>query len=1277
MTPGDGATVSISSGAISGSLSLAVRDTEPEQPRYVLLSSGALRMSIPVTSTTASFQSGGSITLTIPIARDVQSGKAGYVRARFRGVDGEFWAPVTSVTNHRAVLELPSGSMTEFKTVLNLDTLDATFDVEEFTGSQASPIRSSFPDSWSLRSAGAIATDCPPFPGNPNLPDYSPCGGRLVPLAPALPGGSNSHIGIVLVHGWLREVANGEDYYREQKMMCAPDYADGSCAAWSTPDPPDRSRALPGRAYFRELISALEPQLSSQFGGAPLYVFDYQSYLSYVESGQQLRDELKREKAATNLDGFILVGHSMGGLLSRVAAQALEAEEHDAQTVRGIITLATPHEGTPLPSYYVASVFSGIRTEGTQSLLLPLPRDERAPLVMYGGDINNGLEDHGVGYEGGWILLCNAGMCSNDGAVPVSSALPPSFSSAGASVLRGVFADYDHSELKLDRGKTFRGGELFDSISLDLSRLLNRAGATDLEFKVPPTTAIVGSPLAPVEVVVLDGKGMPILAPDYTISIRIGNNAAGAVLSGSTRVATHNGVATFADLWVDRAGDGFTLIASAVAGLSASSTAFDVIGKSPAPAPNPPTLTAPGTVGAPGPTLGTLAPTFTWSAVSGATGYGLYIRDLTTNTLVYPPGGTVLTPLTGTSFVLPGGVLVNDHQYRWAMTSFNGPTQSTAQSPYLFFVAPAGAPPPPLSPPSIDGLAPASYPASNSNQTMTINGAHFQAGATLTFSPAHGGPIPSTAAKLTYNSSGQLVYLFNNMSDVGTWSVTVNNPDGQSSSAWQFNVAAAPSQSDLVVQSLGVTPGSGPPGSSVTLSLTIKNQGSGTASASTANLRLSTSASTVTTSDLLVAQLGVPAITAGGAFSVDEAVTIPVGTPPGMHYVWAILDVNSVANQSDFANDKANTAFTVTAACGPPIAVSASVMGSSTWSPGAPGCVHYLVTGSIVVSGSLAILPGTVVAFGANASLTVTTGSLNAVGTASQHIRFQGAQAVRGYWAGLTFWSNSATNELTYVEVAHGGWCAPCGGSNPDNANVRVISGARLRLMHSTLEESSGFGLYVGTGVSLPGFAANAFRNNADAGVRLPDEQVGALDIASDYTTGDGTNYIDVYGWGIAGTVTWRVTAVPIRFTGTTGITGALTLTPGMTILFGPYAGWTVTSGSLNAVGTASQHIRFQGEQAVRGYWTGLTFWSNSTANELTYVEVAHGGWCAPCGGSNPDNANVRVISGARLRLTNSTLRDSDGWGLYVDAFSAVTPTPVASAGNAFVNNLLGGSNVP
>src|SRR5205823_18073 len=93
---------------------------------------------------------------------------------------------------------------------------------------------------------------------------------------------------------------------------------------------------------------------------------------------------------------------------------------------------------------------------------------------------------------------------------------------------------------------------------------------------------------------------------------------------------------------------------------------------------------------------------------------------------------------------------------------------------------------------SLSSVSPTSYPADNINHTMRLFGSNFVSGDTLTFTPAHGSNINSTAAKLTFVNSGEIDYQFNDGSDSGNWSVEVNSADGTLHSSFtSFSVAAA------------------------------------------------------------------------------------------------------------------------------------------------------------------------------------------------------------------------------------------------------------------------------------------------------------------------------------------------------------------------------------------------------------------------------------------------------------------------------------------------------
>jgi len=86
-------------------------------------------------------------------------------------------------------------------------------------------------------------------------------------------------------------------------------------------------------------------------------------------------------------------------------------------------------------------------------------------------------------------------------------------------------------------------------------------------------------------------------------------------------------------------------------------------------APSAPSLISPGSSLGPGQAITDLTPRMRWNHVPGATGYGLYVSDLTTGgKLVYDndfvPYGDDLT--------LPSGTLVTGHRYRWNMRARDG-----------------------------------------------------------------------------------------------------------------------------------------------------------------------------------------------------------------------------------------------------------------------------------------------------------------------------------------------------------------------------------------------------------------------------------------------------------------------------------------------------------------------------------------------------------------------------------------------------------------------------
>ena len=100
-----------------------------------------------------------------------------------------------------------------------------------------------------------------------------------------------------------------------------------------------------------------------------------------------------------------------------------------------------------------------------------------------------------------------------------------------------------------------------------------------LAFTVPPSAATAGAVLSPaLQVTVQDAQGNPVTSSTASITLALtsGTGTAGALLGGTLTRAAVNGVATFSDLTLDKAGVGYTLTATASALTSATSNAFAV-----------------------------------------------------------------------------------------------------------------------------------------------------------------------------------------------------------------------------------------------------------------------------------------------------------------------------------------------------------------------------------------------------------------------------------------------------------------------------------------------------------------------------------------------------------------------------------------------------------------------------------------------------------------------------------------------------------------------------
>ncbi|PYP29442.1 MAG: hypothetical protein DMD55_01505, partial [Gemmatimonadetes bacterium] len=101
--------------------------------------------------------------------------------------------------------------------------------------------------------------------------------------------------------------------------------------------------------------------------------------------------------------------------------------------------------------------------------------------------------------------------------------------------------------------------------------------AAKLVFTVQPSNTAAGAAITPaVQVTAQDAQGNTASGFTGTVTVGLGANPVGGTLSGHTTVAASAGVATLADLSLDRAGTGYTLTAAGGGLSGATSAAFNI-----------------------------------------------------------------------------------------------------------------------------------------------------------------------------------------------------------------------------------------------------------------------------------------------------------------------------------------------------------------------------------------------------------------------------------------------------------------------------------------------------------------------------------------------------------------------------------------------------------------------------------------------------------------------------------------------------------------------------
>jgi hypothetical protein len=278
---------------------------------------------------------------------------------------------------------------------------------------------------------------------------------------------------------------------------------------------------------------------------------------------------------ATGFVGEVTVGigtNPAGGILS--GTQTVTAQDG----IAGFSTLSINVAGS---GYSLSATASGL-TAATSATFAVVPGAANALTFV----VQPGSATAGAPIPALQVAARDAaGNTVSDFAGVVSVVLTAG-AGAGGATLSGTTAVVatagvaTFADLAIDRrgtGYTLTASAPGLAATTSLPFAVSAGAATRLAFTVAPSTVTAGATMTPqVEIEARDAFGNTADAFTDDVTVTIGTNPSGGILSGRTAQAATGGVAVFGDLSIDRAGVGYTLSATAPALAGAASAAFEV-----------------------------------------------------------------------------------------------------------------------------------------------------------------------------------------------------------------------------------------------------------------------------------------------------------------------------------------------------------------------------------------------------------------------------------------------------------------------------------------------------------------------------------------------------------------------------------------------------------------------------------------------------------------------------------------------------------------------------
>ena len=328
----------------------------------------------------------------------------------------------------------------------------------------------------------------------------------------------------------------------------------------------------------------------------------------------------------------------------------------------------------------------------------------------------------------------------------------------------------------------------------------------------------------------------------------------------------------------------------------------------------------------------------------------------------------------------------------------------------------------------------------------------------------------------------------------------------------------------------------------------------------------------------------------------------------------------------------------------------------------------YYATRSIEINAGVTLEPGVVIESGADVRFRVigTDAYMNAEGTTAKNIIFRGKDNVRGSWKNLHLASNNENNKLDFVQILYAGSSEQSGQKSA--LFIQNDRDTRVSIKNSTIKYSDGYGLYVnGDSGNITEFSNNNFSDNAAAPIRFGAMNTYVLDKNSIFEN-NGIQAIELE----AGTTTDFNTSgtvvnagLPYHVYSSFHLKADITFETGVVCRFDKGMNMRVSADAAIIASAESDPIIFEGLVEDQGAWVGMIIQSLSPLNYMDNVIIRHGGDIDGLQG------NIHLFGstpGSQLTIVNSTISDSETWGIH----SSPGDAELTQSGNTFSNNKLG-----